>query len=98
MKRRMVTILVSVTGLLVLGFGALLLASLACDESNPRDRPNTCYIEVSTPVDAPVAQAYEFVKYRLPDVYRDLTCTRSSRLENLKALIERSYARPEAAS
>lgn len=59
--------------LILLGYAALLLASLSYDESNPRDRANSYYIHNRVEINRPVSEVFSFIQYRIPEIYTELT-------------------------
>lgn len=69
MGRRTGVIVGGITACVVAAFLVIVLSPLFYDRSNPRNRPNSYLTEVSVEVN----KTYLFVKYRKPDIYKELS-------------------------
>lgn len=68
MLNKAVLTALAVVGLLGLGFAFLVISSLAYDESDPRDRPNSYYSVEFVVIDRPVADVFRLVQHEIPSV------------------------------
>lgn len=73
LKKRIPLFIITVlTVFILLGSILLMISFLFYDKSNPRNRPNSYLTEVTVEVKKPVYDVYQFVKYKKPDIYKEL--------------------------
>ena len=71
MGKKLRLLLIASGCFLFLGFAILMFTSMSYDKSNPRNRPNSYFSELSVEINKPIEYVYNFIKYEIPNIYTE---------------------------